>query len=192
MMADAGTNYVLQPAFVLPAPTPTPAPDKSGYPDGWDTGVPGVNIAVSSITSRNAPRIASHFKLSPVGCRTEPSGFPAPPLCKEGQAKGSLVDVLLVLYCEGTLQEAARLPQLSQQLADSRLRLFAVYELPSPQDPLRQLWGKYAAILNQPDGTGVQLGIDGGEIVSIWFGCGTTAADLAARVPKANWILPPP
>ncbi len=192
MTADAGSNYIIPRAFVLPAPTPTPAPDKSGYPDGWDTGVPGVNIAVQAVMSRNAPRIAAHFKLSSIGCITEPVGFPSPPFCKEGQAKGTPVDVLLVVGCDGSLREASELARVSQQLAAPDLRLYAVYRRLAPQDPVAPPDGDYRVILNQPGSTSIELGIDGGQIVSVWFGCGATATEMAARVPKASWILPPP
>ncbi len=193
MMADAGTNYVLPPAFTLPAPTPTLAPSKSGYEDSKQVGITSVDVIIGTVRSRDLQRITEHFKLSPIGCITEPVGFPSPPYCKAGQPRGSPVDVIPVgVGCEGELWERFELPRLAQRLATPGLRLYAVYERQSRTPPLGLPEGKYGVIFSSPDGWALELAVDSERILAVSGGCGATAADLAANARRADWILPPP
>jgi hypothetical protein len=194
MIDDAGGSFLVPPAYALAAPTSTPVPTADGYPLSRGTGVFEVDLVLGALESGNAARIAAHFRLQPIGCITEPVGIPSPPFCKEGQAKGTPVEVMPVAGCEGEYLERFELPAVADRLAKPGLRLFAVHHQTATRPgPANFPLPRFIVILNDPaTNTGMQLSVDGGYIQGIWWGCGATARQLLRDVPAASFILAPP
>lgn len=201
-MTDDVASFVIRPAFSLPTPTPvppTPAAGPDGYPLARRTGiVPAPDTVLGALESRIPERILAHFQFYPIGCITAPTGFPQPPFCQTGQPVGSLVQVFPVAGCEGNFQQRDVAIGVAQELADPVLRIWAIYrQQPSQPGTVYEFpRGSMVIVLNRPGsfaaGQGIAVQIEGGNILSVWFGCGTSAPEMLKGVAAGQFVLPPP
>ncbi|MBA4181787.1 MAG: hypothetical protein C0506_14450 [Anaerolinea sp.] len=201
-MAEDVANWIVPPQVALPTPTPippTPAAGPDGYPLNRRTGmVPGPDIVLDALESRDPLRIQAHFTFYPIGCVTSPTGFPQPPFCEANQPSGTPVQVFPVLGCEGSFQTREQAIPAARELADTSIRIWAIYQQTprTPQAVYEFPLGSQVVVLNRPggfpSGQGLALQVEGGNILSVWFGCGTSAAEMVEDVAASQLLLAPP
>ena len=201
-MIEDVSSFVVRPTFALPTPTPlppTPAAGADGYPLTRQTGIaPGADTVLRALESGIPLRILGHFQFYPIGCITALTGFPQPPFCQTGQTVGTPVEVFPVLGCEGNFRQRDMALSVARELADPALRIWAVYR----QEPRKPTAvnefprGSIVIVLNRPGGVvagpGIALQTEEANIISAWFGCGTSASEMLKDVQSAQFVLPPP
>lgn len=82
----------------------TPAPQTqepgSGYPLDTQTGIPEIDSILAAVAGGDAGELRSLVRYTTAPCTTA-DGLGGPPKCRDGEADGTLVDVLPVLGGEG-------------------------------------------------------------------------------------------
>lgn len=86
------------PTSTEPAP---PQPSEPGYhPLSTRTGIPDVDAVLAAVESGDPQQLRDLIRFTTVGC-TKAEGLGGPPKCQDGEAEGTLVEVLPFLGSEG-------------------------------------------------------------------------------------------
>jgi hypothetical protein len=159
----------------IPIATPTPAatalvpsPTSAEKYHSLDTltTMEEIDTILAAVNSNDKQKLTDLFSYTTIACKTVVNGLGGPPACREGEAEGTLVEVLPVLSSEGTYlhqDEISNWPGLDVA------GLYAVYQVSeSAYSEENFPKGDYAMILvgkeNQP---GIVLHITDAGIVRI-------------------------
>lgn len=186
---------VVAPPPPKPTPTPTPPPNADGYPPGWSPVSNAAWPVTQALDSRDPARIEAHLIFQPAYCSAFNNGAPLPAFCK-GLASTGPVPAFPVVECNRfELRERGQVDDILKRLASTHVRLFAVYvNVPIPGDTFRFHGAPVVVVLNFTDlGKGARVYVESGMVVSVDFGCGETAREMAGDArPVSRFILPPP
>ena len=109
-----------------PTPVASPAPTATATPTA---AVPsGVQAIIDAALSGDPQELLPLVGYTKIGCITTPQGIGQPPLCREGEAAGTPVDVLSLGTCEGEYRRSDEVGGMLALLSD--LILYAVYRWP--------------------------------------------------------------
>lgn len=102
---SACASAATPPAEVVPVPSEaesTVGKNEAGfYPLSTRTGIPDVDAVIAAVESGDPQQVRDLFQFTSVAC-TNADGLGGPPKCREGEAEGTLVDVLPFLGSEGS------------------------------------------------------------------------------------------
>ena len=155
-----------------PAPTPTPTPTATPA-----AGAPAeVQALVDAALSGDPEALRPFLDYAAIPCSTAiPVGPGGPPLCREGEADGTLVDVLFLSSCEGGYSRPDELDRTLVTLSD--IDFYAVYRMPERFNA-SPFAAEYVAIFSRiiegekEDTQGLAgLLVDEGKLVAVMFGC---------------------
>jgi hypothetical protein len=186
----------------IATPTPTLAvattPSRTTTPNSAAprTGRAELDRIVDLTVRGDITALVALIKYTELACANA-QGSGGAPDCLAGETPGTVVKVMPFAGCEGehvrpNLVEAL----ITSQLAGRQPKLHAAYRL---KDSGTQLFPRGAfGVLFETAGAGgsgplgMEWGVDEqGQIVSLWRGCGATAADIFARNAGADVFLRP-
>jgi len=159
----------------LPMATPTPAaialapsPISAEKYHSLDTPttIEEIDVILAAVNSNDKQKLTDLFSYITIACKTIVNALGGPPACREGEAEGTLVEVLPVLSSEGTYLWK---DEVSNWQGLDVVGLYAVYEVSeSAYSDENFPKGDYAVLLvgkeNQP---GIVLHIKDAGIVRI-------------------------
>jgi hypothetical protein len=157
------------------------------------TGIESVDRALEAIEADDPEAMLEAVHWSTMPCVVEqPSGIAPPPLCVEGEADGTVVEVLPRTDCEGVF---ARREGFEFQPIDGKRGLYAIARFPQgpSADGLRRArYRIYFVNLEAGNlyGWGSAWALDAEGIIGIEGGCATRAERLVPDDPAA-FIVPP-
>ena len=121
-----------KPKIPEPSATSTEIPTATGeskslkyYPLSTRTGVADVDDVIAAVESGDVQALRDLIRFTKVGC-TKAEGMGGPPKCREGEAEGTLVNVLPLLGPEGSFIHEA---ELSNFQPVDMTGIFAVYSV---------------------------------------------------------------
>jgi hypothetical protein len=106
-------------------PTATEEPKTPGYPLSTRTGIADVDEVLAAVESGDAQALRDLIRFTMVGC-TNADGLGGPPKCREGEAEGTLVNVLPFLGPEGGFFYEAEIASFQPMEV---LGIYAVYSV---------------------------------------------------------------
>ncbi len=158
-----------------PTPTPTPAPTAAASPTAIATPVAGAPAEVQAIVdaalSGDAEALRPLLGYAAVPCGPPVRMLGGPPLCREGEADGTPVDVFTTAACEGGYLRPDEIDRTLDTLSD--IDFYAVYRWPEEFNTPFFAY-EYAAIFSRTfegEGRVVGLMINEGKLVHVAFGC---------------------
>ena len=91
----------------MATPTPTllvPSPTSAEKYHSFDTPttIEEIDTILDTVNSNDKQRLTDLFSYTTIACKTVVNALGGPPPCREGEAEGTLVEVLPVLSSEGT------------------------------------------------------------------------------------------
>ena len=111
------------PAATVPVPSPTSA--EKYHSLDTQTTIEEVDTILAAVNSKDKQRLAGLFNYTTIACMTI-NALGGPPPCREGEAEGTLVEVLPILGSEGTYLWK---DEVSNWQGLDVVRLYAVYEV---------------------------------------------------------------
>ena len=105
--------------------TATEEPKSLGYPLSTRTGIADVDDVLAAVESGDAQAQRDLIRFTTVGC-TKADGLGGPPKCREGEAEGTLVNVLPFLGPEGNFMHESDLSGFQPM---DVLGIYAVYSV---------------------------------------------------------------
>jgi hypothetical protein len=156
------------------------------------TGIEDVDRVIQAILSDDIEALRAVTGYVQVACTLTQEGIGAPPLCREGEPEGTLVDVFQGAQCEGFYMRPDEMQTSLESIARSPNTLYAVYRTRSDDWPE----GKYVAIfetdvLDRPELDAVAATIAGGRMVGFHFGCAMTPEQFVEFFRVTDFVLPP-
>jgi len=138
-----------EPVVSTVMPTATEEPTSLDYyPLSTRTGIADVDAVLAAVESGDAQALRDLIRLTTVGC-TKTEGLGGPPKCREGEAEGTLVNVLPFLGPEGHFLYES---ELSKFPGVDVLGLYAVYAVSdSAYSEEAYPTGEYAAMFTTKD-----------------------------------------
>jgi len=173
------------------APTSPVAGSATATPGG--AAPPGVQAVVDAALSGDPEELRALIGYTAVACVRESVGIGGPPVCREGEAEGTPVDVLWVAGCEGEYRRSDELDEIPLSLL-SALDFYAAYRWPEEFNA-PPVAAEYAAIFSRTSPTetlAVELLIEDGELAAIKLGCGESPKELVESDQLEEVVLPPP
>lgn len=126
MPAASETASPIIPTSTEPAPPQPSGTSEPGYhPLSTRTGIPDVDAVLAAVESGDPQQLRDLIRFTTVACTTA-DGLGGPPKCQDGEAEGTLVEVLPFLGSEGHFLregEAANFPGVNV------IGLYAVYKV---------------------------------------------------------------
>lgn len=152
--------------FLAACAAPTPSAEPSdGYPLNTKTGNPDVDPILADVASGDPDQVRSLIRYTSAPC-TRAEGMGGPPKCREGEAEGTLLEVLPMLDSEGGF---FRKEEIGNWKGIDPVSLYAVYQVSS--NALNEQYypqGDYIAFYKAgEDQTAVALHIADGGIVRV-------------------------
>ena len=175
------------------APTLEPTQPAEGfYPLTTHTGNERIDAVLAAVASGNVEELRSLIEFTSAECTTQ-EGLGGPPKCREGEAKGTSIDVLPFMGGEGSFLHKEDI-ETWQGIDVSGL--YAIYEV-SPAVSSEQYYpvGKYAILLvSEENKPAVALRIGETGIVRVDHILGSSPESLGAMVEReaSTVILAPP
>jgi hypothetical protein len=80
---------------------PTPAPTGGSYPLSTTTGIQDVDHVLEAVAGGDPGQVASLIRYTTAPC-TKADGLGGPPKCRDGEADGTVLDVLPLISSEGS------------------------------------------------------------------------------------------
>lgn len=170
-----------------PAKTPLPAslPPKQPvsqfqyHPLDTLTDIPELDVVIQAVASDDPQQLRDLFQYTKIPCMTV-NALGGPPACREGEAEGTLVEVLPSQGPEGSFlhkDEAKNFPALNAE------GLYAVYHVPdSANSDENYPSGEYGIVyLTDGNAPEIDLQVTDGKIVRI---------DYVFGFPESNELLP--
>jgi hypothetical protein len=144
------------------------------------TGITELDELIDAVLSGDSTQLRSVTAFQSMACTATPVGI-GPFYCDEGEANGTVSDVIPIAQCEGSF-----IRKEDFALADETLSLYAAtqtdagYRLVFSRlvGPERKDWG-------------LALSVEGGRIVLVDFGCGDSPGEMLARLTSEDIVLPP-
>jgi len=159
------------------APTVTPAPDSTAAA----ALAPEVAAVVQAVLAGDQEALGGLVLYAETGCTTGPLQIGGPPACRPDEPDGTLVDVLLVLGCEGHNIRSDDIHEAFANLIARKPKLYGVYPVFPDYKAIFSVEGPEPGRVS-----GMALGIEDGEIMFIDFGCGESAEQMALPLPTAS------
>jgi hypothetical protein len=159
------TGILLLSAMILVAcSSPAPAVVE-GYPLNTRTGIPDIDNVLAAVAGGDPQELRSLIQYTSAPC-TWREGLGGPPKCREGEAEGTMLEVLPFLGSEGSF---IRRNEIADWPGIDASALYAVFEVAN--DAAREeyyLPGKYVALfLQKGSQDGVALHIMDGRVVRV-------------------------
>ena len=174
---------------VTPAPQPQGEPD-AGYPLDTKTGIQEIDDILSAV-SGDASELQSLVRFTTAPCTTA-DGLGGPPKCREGEADGTLVEVLPVIGGEGGF---IRKEEIGSWPGVDAGALYAIYRV--SEDALREEYyppGEYILVF-MPDENGIATALrvaEGGIVrVDTLLGGFPDSLEVVIQRDASEVILPP-
>ena len=161
-------------------PPTQPAPQLQYYPLDTLTNVPELDVVIKAVAGGDPQQLRDLFEFSKLPCMTV-NALGGPPACREGEAQGTVVDVLPSRGPEGSFlrkDEAENFPALDV------VGMYAVYHVPdSVHSDENYPAGEYGIVyLTEENIPEFDLQVTDGKIVRI---------DYIFGYPESNELLPP-
>jgi hypothetical protein len=154
-----------------------------------ETGLDGVDQIIDIILAGNRSEFRQRVRFTPSAC-THEMALGGPEKCREGEAEGTLVDVLPFLGAEGS---HLRADELSSWQGIDVAGLYAVYRVSDEAYSSKDYpVGEYGIVFRTKDPhTIVTFQVENGRILRVDFSFGTPP-ELNFDRDAAEIILPPP
>lgn len=192
----AATSTPPAPATRSPQ-TGSPTPGVSATPgSGLPTGIDSIDMIGEAVSDGDTDGLSDLVLFRQVACTTVTGQGPGgPPACREGEAEGTEVLVVLGASCEGYYAREDELP--FQRIALGDPAFYAAYRIDETSSIARG-WpdAKYAVVLNRIGGGAVQelalaVFADDEGIVGFSEGCGETPAQWVVTQGLTDEIVAP-
>lgn len=166
-------------------------------PPGERTGEAVIDALLDAVADRDVEAVVAQFAPLSVPCALEPAsedGGPPPPACREDEADGTPVDVIVVAGCEISYQRADEYqPLFVAQLAGLYGVLHVREPEPPPGGPGWPVPTYEALYLNPEGGTttpwAIAFGLSDEGVISVIASCDNTLAGLLPDDPE--WRMAP-
>lgn len=179
--SDIGGSYTPISSSTINSPIPTVTPEAR-------TGVSVLDEIISSVLHGDAEHVANLLQFQTLGCVTLEQ-VSSPPLCKAGEAPGTIVEAFPIGKCEGVhVRRDVLVPQLAG-LVDSAENVYTAYRS-RPDSQGREQFSVVFTIrgTNRPQGFTVY--VTGGKITFIGGPCGVLRAQDFEAVAEEFFIPP--
>ncbi len=158
------------------------------------SGIAAVDEALAALRVGDPAALDSLVDWQEIECVVEPLlGIGGPPLCEEGEAPGSSIEVIPVSQCEGGPVRRAEMLELWDLYAADDWMLYAVAEIGPPTT--NAIWpeGDIDATLFREGGGALALSFSDAGIADVWVGCGPSDPEQLMRPGRTpSFLLPPP
>lgn len=161
---------------------------RAAYPDDTRTGIATLDAVIAAMLANDTAALADLVHYTSVECVAQAEGLGGPPLCEEGEAEGTVVEVLPQAFSHGSYTRRA---DIMEQLPQGDFSLYAAYhvsaETREPYFPV----GQYAAVFVDESlafYNGLTIHVTDDGIVRIDYG---RPVDLVAAFGADEAILPP-
>ena len=162
---------------------------RAAYPPDTQTGIAAVDDLINARLSNDVDALKNQVQYLTLNCIATPEGLGGPPLCAEGEADGTPVEVLPTIFSEGTYMRRA---DIDSQLQPAHYSLLAVYKVADdPIDDPNFPSGDYGVIFvnkDQPFFNAVNYRVSDKGIVRIDSGAWP---DIVTGYGIGDFILPP-
>lgn len=160
-----------------PSPTSTPVADEEGR-----TGDATLDAVIDAVEQQDVAALLALVEPQSVECVATQEGLGGPPLCREGEPAGTVVEVFPAAYCEGVLDHFPG-TVLGQFVSVAR-GLYAVTEGPDEERSV-PYWpvGDTFIVFHTESPSGLNAGrlvLEDGRIVMAAFGCPGTPQEMAS------------
>lgn len=164
-----------------------PTPDLGDHPS---SGVLAVDRVIAAVRDGDTASLQAQLRYATVACvATPPEGAGGPPVCRDGEADGTDVDVFPAAQCEGFWLRPDEVDVIRWPYVDARIH--GAYRTPPNFYPP----GTYAVVMQRMDGMAAGLGwllaVSDDGITGINFGCGETPEQLAANQRLTDALIAP-
>jgi hypothetical protein len=150
--------------FLVACSSPTPA-SQYGYPLDTRTGIPDIDNVLAAVARGDAEDVRALIQYTHAPC-TWKEGLGGPPKCREGEAEGTMLEVLPFLGSEGSFIRRNEIANWSGIDADALYAVFGVADSARHEEYYPP--GEYVALfLQKDDQNGVALHITDGKIVRV-------------------------
>jgi hypothetical protein len=144
--------------------------------DGDDDGTSAEQPVIDAASGGDVAALRGFVRGTPTACVTVVDGIGGPPECRDGEAPGMEVNVVLVADCEGHMD---RVEELALPFYEDGVEFADAYAIP---DSFNIVGGDTMLVFRSalPDGEelGIAIVMDGGAITGFYNGCGQTVAQL--------------
>ncbi|HEU0075985.1 MAG TPA: hypothetical protein VFS30_18470 [Dehalococcoidia bacterium] len=128
-ICDTDRPTSLYPPRSYPAP---PVADLTDLDPARRSGIEVIDTFLNALAAGDLSSMVGQVSYEQVGCILEPVGIGGPPFCEDGEAEGTLLDVVLAARCEGHYIRREAMPQVLGDLVGKPWALYAVIELGPP------------------------------------------------------------
>jgi hypothetical protein len=104
---------------------------RAAYPVSTETGIPAVDALINARLTNDIGALQNQVDYLTINCVVTPEGLGSPPVCADGEADGTPLEVLPLMGSEGTF---VRRPDVDSQLHAGHYSLLAVYKIDA--DPI--------------------------------------------------------
>jgi hypothetical protein len=155
------------------------------------TGITEVDNILAAVASGDHQKLIALIKYTAAPC-TNVEGLGGPPKCRDGEAEGTVSEVLPFLSSEG---HHLRKDEIKQWQGVDATSLYAIYRVAENEQVDDEYFpaGEYAVVLKTADGSAVSLRIADGGIVRVDDLFNVTQESLEAMLQQdaAEVILEP-
>lgn len=134
------------------------------------TGIGDLDHTLTAALAGDFIELAGLTGYQLVACVAQPTGDGSPPICREGEAPGDEVQVLLTYVCEPEWTRPEAVPDFYRELLGSNRELHAVYRA---KTGFLTLDAEYVGVIRTGNGEGAALAIKGGRVITAGSNCDT-------------------
>ena len=172
-------------------PEPTDTPEGAHTPTAGDTGIQAVDDAIDAALAGDDGALAEQIVLSTEACAVNTGGAGGPPVCAQGEADGTEVQVFPTSTCEGEWNRPDVIPAVVDRFLQGIGEVYAIYNVPAQYYPP----GSYSAIFTATEIDGREsvreIVVTDDGISGLSFGCGSTPPEFIAARPLNDPIVAP-
>jgi hypothetical protein len=178
----------------LPTPMPeviqpTPTASVQYHPLDTVTQIQEIDLILAAVASGDEQAVRNLFGFTTSACKTV-NALGGPPECREGEAEGTMVEVLPMLGSEGSYlrkTEVDKFPGLNL------IGIYAIYQVSENAYAEENFSiGDYAIMLTAPENRpGVVLQIKNGQIIRVDYIFDPSSVDEVLQRDAANIVLSP-
>jgi hypothetical protein len=159
------------------------------YPLDTTTQIEEIDLVLYAIASGDAQAVRDLFGFSTLACKTV-NALGGPPPCREGEAEGTMVEVLPFLGSEGSYlrkDEVSNFPRLNV------IGVYSIYQVSETAYSEENFpKGDYGIMLTAPENLpNIVLQIKSGQIVRIDYVFDPSSVEMILQRDAANFVLPP-
>jgi hypothetical protein len=141
-----------------------------------------LRAVVDTLFAGDTAAIEDLLRFASVPCVAESEGLGSPPVCRKGEAEGTLVEVFPSAVCEGFYLRSDEVQPIIGELANAGPEVLAAYRY-GPPSPEAFFYGEFVAVATIGGGPPPQNGggvfIGEGGITGLAYGCAQTAVEFA-------------